>query len=88
MTLFVFPPSYGIADGIDHTEYLYLFGFPFDWLTISRSVDSSDNFINLLMDGNRGMELNWMDFVIDLAIIFMLFFIVAYVSERNFKKTS
>ncbi|MBC2019037.1 hypothetical protein HCJ60_11950, partial [Listeria seeligeri] len=37
--LFFIPPAFGIADGINVTFYLYLYEFPFRWVTIASKTE-------------------------------------------------
>lgn len=85
-TLFVLPVNYGIADGSVETAYLYLFGAPFDFVTISASSDSVKGFYDAIVNGND-VSLNVINLLIDYILVFLsvsvIFLLIKKISRKG-----
>ncbi|EUJ29582.1 hypothetical protein [Listeria cornellensis] len=84
VTLFIFPSALAIADGAKGASYLYEFGGPVHWLTVSSDNGNKSGFIDAAFKGNTGVSIHW------LATLYSFFMIlvVVYLATLIIKKIS
>ncbi|AQY50467.1 hypothetical protein PWEIH_00425 [Listeria weihenstephanensis FSL R9-0317] len=90
VTLFIFPVTYAIADGSKGASYLYEFGGPLGWITVSNDVENKSGFIDAAFKGNTGITIHWSAmlysfFMILVAVYFIIFIIKKVNSKHNGK---
>ncbi|QDA75042.1 hypothetical protein EOT00_08745 [Listeria seeligeri] len=83
--LFFIPPAFGIADGINVTFYLYLYGFPFRWVTIASNTESKSNFMNTFL-GNDGVSIQLLNLIGSFLLIFLLVSIIFFLVKKLYRR--
>lgn len=83
LTLIVFPMVYGVADGSKGPSYLYLFGGPLKWLTVSNGEDNKQGFVDAVFNGNTGITIQWTQLLCSFLIIFVILCVIVLIIKKN-----
>lgn len=87
ITLFIFPPTFAIADGAKGASYLYEFGGLVDWLTVSSNVGNKSGFIEVFFYGNTGVTIHWFSVFYNFFMIFVFVYMVVFIGKRLYLNT-
>ncbi|MBC2100644.1 hypothetical protein HCJ70_16450 [Listeria booriae] len=86
LTLIVFPMVYGVADGSGGASYLYLFGGPLKWLTVSNDSDNKQGFTDAVFNGNTGITIQWAQLLCSFLIIFVVVHVIVLIIKKIISK--
>ncbi|MBC6315170.1 hypothetical protein [Listeria grandensis] len=82
VTLFIFPSALAIADGAKGASYLYEFGGPTHWLTVSSDVGNKSGFIEATFKGNTGITIHWLSMLHSFFMILVAVYLVIFIIKR------
>lgn len=85
-TLFIIPPTFGIADGNTVTFYEYLYGLPFRWLTVTSVTEIKNNFMDTFFMGNDGVSIQWLSLAGSFLLIFLVVSIIFFLVKKLYRR--
>lgn len=80
--LLILPSELAIADGSKGASYLYEFGGPMRWLTVSNDIDNKSNFIDAVFKGNTGITIHLLAMLYSFFMIFIGGYLVSFVIKK------
>ncbi|MBC2262512.1 hypothetical protein HCB45_13075 [Listeria sp. FSL L7-0091] len=80
--LLILPPEVAIADGSKGASYLYEFGGPVRWLTVSNNIDNKSNFIDAAFKGNTGITVHLLAMLYSFFMLFIGIYLVSFVIKN------
>ncbi|EPP0902196.1 hypothetical protein [Enterococcus termitis] len=85
-TLFIIPPTFGIADGDKVSFYEYLYGWPLKWLNVTSVTDKGNSFVETFFTGNEGISIKWVNLFGSFSLILVVVSIVFFFAKKLYKK--
>ncbi|MCD2247764.1 hypothetical protein LAX74_000725 [Listeria marthii] len=79
--LFVFPPTFGIADGSKVSFYEYLYGAPLKWLTVMTITDEKNDFTEMFFRENEGISIQWFNLIGSFVLIFIIVSLIFHLAK-------